>query len=103
MIFLPSRWLRRAAVKAAGVPAELQAEAMADSNTVTVNSDDDGIHSLRQSNGDCFSMRWNVLGTLARIEIQLADTGPNEDDAYVVLSDKNGQQWQILIGSQGLS
>ncbi len=34
---------------------------MADSNTVTVNSDDDGIHSLRQSNGERFSVRWNVL------------------------------------------
>ena len=62
MIFLPSRWLRRAAVKAEGGPAELQAEAMADSNTVTVNSDDDGIHSLRQSNGERFSVRWDVLG-----------------------------------------
>ena len=63
MIFLPSRWLRRAAIKAEGLPAELQAEAeaMADSNTVTVNSDDDGIHSLRQSNGDRFNVRWNVL------------------------------------------
>ena len=29
--------------------------------------------------------------TLTKIEIQLTDTGPNEDDAYVVLSDKNGQ------------
>ena len=100
VIFVPGRWLRRAAAKAMGVPPELQAEAMGDANTVTVNSNDDGIEGLRQSNGDRFSVRWDAL---AKIAIQLTDTGPHEDDAYVVLSDKNDQQWQILIGSQGLS
>jgi hypothetical protein len=99
-IFLPMRGLRALAARAMGVPDELIPEALGETNSCVVSFDDEKISHLRKSDGNLVSVRWDAL---SEIYVRLTDTGPNEDDAFLMLVDENDAGCSILMTTEGVN
>lgn len=99
-VFFPIRRLRALAARSMGVPDELIAEALGETNSCVVSFDDEKISHLRRSDGNLVSVRWDAL---AEIYVRLTDTGPNEDDAFLMLVDENEAGCSILMTTEGVS
>ena len=99
-IFMPVRGLRALVARAMGVPDELIPEALGETNSSVVSFDDEKITHLRRSDGYLASVRWDAL---SEIYVRLTDTGPNEDDAFLMLVDENDAGCSILMTTEGVS
>jgi hypothetical protein len=99
-VFMPVRGLRALAARAMGVPDELIPEALGETNSSVVSFDDEKITHLRRSDGYLASVRWDAL---SEIYVRLTDTGPNEDDAFLMLVDENDAGCSILMTTEGVS
>ena len=82
-----------------GVPKELIPEALGDQNSGVISFDEDQVTFLRKSTGDSVSMRWDAL---SEIYVRITDTGPNEDDAFLMLVDKKEMGLSLLIPTEGM-
>lgn len=97
--FMPTRWIRAATARAMGTPKAQIPEALGEINTGQIAFDQACITYTRQSTGVSHQLRWDEL---AEISIHLTDTGPHEDDAYLVLADKHGAELRVVMGTEGV-
>jgi hypothetical protein len=96
---IPNRWFGLLGAKINGVPKELISDALGETNSCEVSFDDEKVTHLRKADGYVESVRWNAL---KEIYVRLTDTGPCEDDAYLMLIDRDDKGCSILISTQGL-